>query len=367
MPRISLPAAVICATLAGCDGPRYDPESHWVEGEMGELRSGLTVAEAGGCSTAIVRPLSEQLIEEINCLRPGTLAPFDHPNIQPSAVVFTSLQTAARDQLLVAIRDRGGMRMNSALRTLPQGYLLYRWWQEGRCNIALAARPGRSRHESGLAIDIDDNAGWRATLEAHDWDWFGNADPVHFDYVGGGTVDLAGLSVRAFQRLWNRNHQNDLIDEDGLYGPQTEARLRQSPVEGFPIGACQPEVQPEPDPVEPEPQPDPAEPDPVEPEPMEPDPVDPEPVDPEPMEPEPVEPEPIEPEPAEPEPEEPEPVEPEPTEPEPTEPDPAPEALPRDFGVMDAGLDAGVPSLDAGVPGQDPAAPTRLVGGCRSR
>ena len=64
---------------------------------------------------------------------------------------------------------------------------------------------------------------------------------MHFDYVAGG-VSLPGLSVEAFQRLWNRNHPEDLIDEDGVYGPQTEARLRMSPAEGFPIGAICNEV-----------------------------------------------------------------------------------------------------------------------------
>jgi hypothetical protein len=55
--------------------------------------------------------------------------------------------------------------------------------------------------------------------------------------VGGGTRDLEGLSVLAFQRLWNRNHEGDRIAEDGDYGPQTEARLRMSPTGGFAIGA----------------------------------------------------------------------------------------------------------------------------------
>lgn len=370
MRRAALALVIPAASLTGCDELRYDPESPWVEGEMGVIRSGLTVAEAGGCSTGIVRALSEQLIDEINCMRPGTLASFEHPNIQPAAVVFTALQTTARDTLIATVRNGPVMRMNSALRTLPQGYLLYRWWQEGRCNIALAARPGRSRHESGLAIDIDDHAAWRPRLEANSWRWFGNDDQVHFDYVGGGTVDLAGLSVLAFQRLWNRNHRNDLIDEDGLYGPQTEGRLRQSPVEGFPIGACEPDQPMEPEPVEPEPvEPEPVEPEPVEPEPQpapmpvpEPDPVQPEP-----------QPAPEEPEPAPPEPNAPEPAQPEPAQPEPEPQAPAPEAgepapvPPEPEAPID--LDLGVPGpggADAGIT-QDPAAPARLVGGCRAR
>ncbi|MCB9548547.1 MAG: D-alanyl-D-alanine carboxypeptidase family protein [Myxococcales bacterium] len=250
---------VALALLAGC-GPDegYDPETPWVEGELGVWRAGLTVAEAGGCSTGIVAGLSRQLIDEINCLRPNTLVDFSGARVVAGAVVFPFLQAPGRDAVRAAIADRGrDLRVNSALRTLAQQYLLYRWYQEGRCGIGLAARPGRSNHESGLALDIEDNAGWRPSLEAHAFRWYGANDPVHFDYRGGGTVDLAGLSVRAFQRLWNRNHGGDRIDEDGLYGPQTEARLRQSPTDGFPIGACQVEPPPPPPPIDAAPPPPP--------------------------------------------------------------------------------------------------------------
>jgi hypothetical protein len=67
--------------------------------------------------------------------------------------------------------------------------------------------------------------------------WLGSADPVHNDYVGGHTTDIAGLSTKAFQILWNQNNPKDRIDEDGDYGPQTEARLKKSPAAGFPQGA----------------------------------------------------------------------------------------------------------------------------------
>lgn len=236
--------------LLGCgEESRYDPETHWEEGELGVWRPGLTVAEAGGCSTGIVAGLSRQLIAEINCMRPNTLSDFSGAGVAAGGNVFPFLQPGGTRGLRAAVAARGrNMQVNSALRTLAQQYLLYRWYQAGQCGIGLAARPGRSNHESGLAIDIEDNAGWRNALEAQSFRWFGGDDPVHFDYRGGGTVELAGLSILAFQRLWNRNHPEDVIDEDGLYGPQTEARLRASPTDGFDVGACEPEPEPEPEP-----------------------------------------------------------------------------------------------------------------------
>ena len=61
------------------------------------------------------------------------------------------------------------------------------------------------------------------------------ADAVHFDNTR--SPDNRGKDVRAFQRLWNRNHPGDKIGVDGDYGPQTAARLRRAPAKGFKKGA----------------------------------------------------------------------------------------------------------------------------------
>ena len=203
-------------------------------------------ASAGGCSTSVVRALSEQLIEEIQCLSPGAMARIDDiPTLALGSAVFPYLQRPARDALARAAAG-GSWSITSALRTLPQQYLLYQWYRAGSCGISLAASPGRSNHESGLAIDTGDATAWRRPLEAAGFQWLGASDPVHFDFTGPGTVSLSGLSVRAFQRLWNRNHPEDVISEDGLYGPQTEGRLARAPSEGFAMGA---ECTPPPDPM----------------------------------------------------------------------------------------------------------------------
>lgn len=51
--------------------------------------------------------------------------------------------------------------------------------------------------------------------------------------LGRETRDIRSLAVLAFQKLWNKNNIRDPIVEDSLYGPQVEARLNQSPIEGF--------------------------------------------------------------------------------------------------------------------------------------
>lgn len=206
----------------------------------------VSLAVAQSCTTSVVKGLSTQLVEEMQCLRPGTFASIDKMSgVSLGAAVFSWLQTPARDALLAAQKQRNvTITINSALRTLPQQYLLYRWYKANRCGIGLAASPGKSNHESALAVDIEDNAAWRAAMALHEFDWFGAGDPVHFDFKGDKQIDIGGLSVTAFQRLWNRNHPEDRIDEDSEYGPATEERLAKAPVGGFPKGADCGEPQP---------------------------------------------------------------------------------------------------------------------------
>ncbi|MBW2460548.1 MAG: M15 family metallopeptidase [Deltaproteobacteria bacterium] len=207
---------------------------------VGAARQALTIDSlvATGCTTTVVADLSEQLIGELECLMPGQMARIDaDPSLALGSAVFPWLQRPAAEALIRAAAGGGTLRLNSGLRTLPQQYLLYRWYQAGRCGISLAASPGTSNHESGVAIDVSDYATWQGRLEAEGFAWFGAGDAVHFDYRGAGATDLRGLSVLAFQRLWNRNHPEDLIEDDGLYGPDTESRLALSPAEGFAMGA----------------------------------------------------------------------------------------------------------------------------------
>lgn len=249
--------AVFCATslavsAAACSGDHEaaeaaDHHDHGSDAEenVGTATSALVatdpvaIAVNQSCSTTAVKGLATQLVEEIQCLRPATFARIDKTaGLTLGAAVFPFLQTNAASALVAAQKARGvTMSINSGLRTLPQQFLLYRWYQTGRCGIGLAARPGTSNHESAVAIDINDNAGWRTALQGKNFRWLGASDPVHYDFIGGGTVDLRGLSVRAFQRLWNRNNPTDKIAEDGSYGPATEQRLSKSPVGGFTKGA----------------------------------------------------------------------------------------------------------------------------------
>lgn len=254
---VSIPLALVALSLsgiaAGCSsedgtGPAQVAPHDDDEPTVGEVSSALvdsdpvSKAVTDSCTTASVKGLGAQLVGEIQCLRPGTMARIDGiPNTTLGSAVFPYLQAPAATSLRAVAATRNvRLVVNSALRTLPQQYLLYRWYQTRRCGISLAASPGRSNHESGVAVDVNDNAGWRAGFQGKGWRWLGASDPVHYDYTAGG-VSLNGLSVRAFQRLWNRNNPTDRIAEDGAYGPATEQRLARAPVGGFRLGPSCPD------------------------------------------------------------------------------------------------------------------------------
>lgn len=195
----------------------------------------VLVKDITTCETSAVRGLDQQLIAELNVIVPNALVSIEDLNVTVTgSSVWPLVQPPAKEALRRAINERGrNLQVNSAYRSLPAQLLLYQHAQAGRCGISIAARPGRSNHQSGLAIDISDNAGWRPFLETHGWQWLGQRDQVHFDFKGSGTQDIRSTAVLAFQRLWNRNNPNSRIAEDGVYGPQTESQLLNSPAEGF--------------------------------------------------------------------------------------------------------------------------------------
>ena len=228
------------ALLAACSPVAQPQETDGPE-PVGEATDALTVQEAinSSCSTTSVKGLSLQIVEQANCTTPGAYALVPNkPNLKLGAAVFPYLQAPARDALVSALvgQPNTTMTINSMLRTVAQQYLLYTWSQNGQCGIGLAATPGNSNHETGLALDVSEYGTWKASLTAKGFTWFGNADTVHFDYTGPGIVPFKGNDVRAFQQLWNKNNPGDLLAEDGAYGPQTGARLAKSPATGFPIG-----------------------------------------------------------------------------------------------------------------------------------
>jgi hypothetical protein len=219
------------------------------ESDDGEPRTGKpappkhfrTVQQAAveSCTTASVDGLSRQIIAQARCIKPNAFVPLpSRPNLVIASQVFPYLEADARDRLLRALDSKPQQKMtvNSALRTVAQQFLVWRWSATKRCGVPLATPPGQSNHEIGTALDIAEAGAWRPVLEQHGFKWLGAADRVHFDYKGAGAASGGGTDVLAFQKLWNRNHPTDKLSEDGRYSPAVEQRLKQAPPDGFAVG-----------------------------------------------------------------------------------------------------------------------------------
>jgi hypothetical protein len=225
IPRLHTTLVILALAAPGCG---------LNEPETSEAISAATVSSfiTSTCSTAVVIGLSKQIADEIGCMNPNSLVRF----AAGSGITFTSnavlpyLSAAAKRDLQAV----GNVQVNSGFRTVAQQYLIVQWFNRGRCGITAAAAPGRSNHESGRAVDLQNWSSRVTAMRNHGWSHSVPGDPVHFDHLG--SPDIRGRDVLAFQRLWNRNHANDRIAADGIYGPQTESRLRQSPATGFANG-----------------------------------------------------------------------------------------------------------------------------------
>ena len=239
-------AVIAIAILSACtvgEDETFEEEDEYIDpgvqagdGKMDAASSVESVVYAT-CSTIPVRGLSIQIAEELRCMAPGLLVPF----AETSAINFTSpavlpyLEADTAAALTRAAPQIGSITVNSGLRSIAQQFLLYRWRQLGRCRIRSAAPPGRSNHETGRALDLADSARARSAMVGAGFTTL-SFDPVHFDHPT--SPDLRDLGVEAFQRLWNRNHPEDTIAEDGIYGPQTAARLARAPSGGFARSGC---------------------------------------------------------------------------------------------------------------------------------
>jgi N-acetylmuramoyl-L-alanine amidase len=192
--------------------------------------NGLLQEAPSGVSTSIVNALSQQLIYQIQLLEPGKFASFEDLNVDLDNAAFPYVQASAREALASAIANRGQtMEINSSYRTVAQQMLLY---NDRFNNPNPVAEPGKSNHQTGLAIDIEDPRGWDSYLIEQGWEPLPGDDP-HFDYKGDDVDDFRATAILAFQKLWNLNNPSSPIDEDGCFGPGTESALLQTPATGF--------------------------------------------------------------------------------------------------------------------------------------
>lgn len=274
--RLWLVFGVMAAALISCaDDEPLEPvvgeyedeqtEEGWLDGNeaTGTFDKALdTVGQlvsARTCSTGLTSPLNIQVAQEMACISPSKFEAITGiSNVELGAGANPFLQAGAAQALRrVAASNPGAtFTINSSWRSTAQQYILKRW--EGSCGIGVAASPGRSNHESGLAVDVSSGTtnAFAGALRREGFVWYcdrtnrgraaGCRDTPHWEYGRG--ENLSALSIQAFQRLWNRANPSDRISEDGIYGNNTASRLARAPLSGFSTGtSCGSTVQPEPE------------------------------------------------------------------------------------------------------------------------
>jgi hypothetical protein len=182
-------------------------------------------------STAALKGLNDQLIATATNLGLKLVQLNSNLLVRNDRAVNLAFDPAiAADLPTIAKRFGRPIKINSAYRTLPQQFLLWRWSQEGL--VGRAARPGTSNHEGGNAIDVEEWDDLKTHFKALGWvhqlDKTGD-DPVHFEKGSGDRT----IGVRAVQALWNLKNPSDRIAVDGIFGRNTEARLLRMPIDGY--------------------------------------------------------------------------------------------------------------------------------------
>jgi len=130
------------------------------------------------CSTEKLAPLARQIARTLIASLPAAevIDISEHVNIVGGSTL-PYLQRAAGEALIAAINEAGKRpKLVHALRTLPQQYMVHYQYIHHLCSIPLAASPGTSPHERGIAIDIQEHQSWIEVLKHHRWVWRGPAD-----------------------------------------------------------------------------------------------------------------------------------------------------------------------------------------------
>jgi len=239
---------LLLATAAGC---APDPDD--VASGYRQTLQELALEAARQCDSgfeypqALVDGLGRQLVEELRCMDDSRLI-FYQPCRQPGCIYAAGPQPLAmRPEVFQALGEaalakRDFISISAAYRDVGMQY--YSRWYVENCDANFnAAVPGTSNHQGGRAVDVVAYNFWWNTLLEVGFEHPIPSDEPHFELTGDAqfvaeSTELQTLSVLAFQQLWNRNHPEAPIAEDGLYNEATKAALGQAPVEGFETGAC---------------------------------------------------------------------------------------------------------------------------------
>jgi hypothetical protein len=189
----------------------------------------MLLSQYSAQNTLGIAGISNQLCFE--AVKMGFLKKIDSDRVtcDPDSLVHLYLHPQAA-AALSKVATLHPVVVSTCYRTLAQQYVL-------KQNLtSLVAAVGRSDHGSGMSIDLTNWDKLTDILPRHGFSQtYQIRDAVHWDYSG--IPDHRSETVRAFQRLWNRNNPNKL-EEDGVVGNRVLFALSNTPVNGFIDSDC---------------------------------------------------------------------------------------------------------------------------------
>lgn len=125
-----------------------------------------------------------------------------------AADAFEAANTAMKNAGL------GGIQVNSANRTRAEQQALY-----NKLNgVSAVAKPGKSWHEFGKALDVQNHEEAKPYLEKHGFRWKNyNKDPYHFDFVGDDTYTRIGSLPERLSSKERRNQYARELSRNGVW------------------------------------------------------------------------------------------------------------------------------------------------------
>ncbi|MFN3198484.1 MAG: M15 family metallopeptidase [Bradymonadia bacterium] len=231
--------------MGGMGGGPSGAGGGFLDGEsMSQFADRTCFTEGDETPVELLDGLSTQLVNAINCLRPGSLSDIPDGNWQMLSPLRPALVDArgVDDLLDAAASSNEPMVIRWAYRDIALQHLFFLWTLKG-CDFAAPA--GLSNHQNGLSVDLNDPGAWRGIMEQRGWENNLPTDRPHFDYVLAEDEGMATLSIMAFQALWNHNRADDPLELTGEFDDATEAALNATPLLGFQRELCEGDGPPE--------------------------------------------------------------------------------------------------------------------------
>lgn len=184
-----------------------------------------------------VRGIDRQLLWQFEQLFPNLLVSIENLNIQLGQGLFPYCQTSTKNALRIFLEAYGKpLTINNAYRSVVAQTVLY---NNKNLKNNRVGEPGKSDHQNGISLDIEEWEQVKNLLIEHGWKWtYEQTDAMHFDWTND-IEQIKDKTVKAFQSLWNNaNAESEHLIVDGDLGDiqvsQTFKCINNSPAEGFP-------------------------------------------------------------------------------------------------------------------------------------